>query len=43
MTTVGFIGSGNIGSALARLAVKAGHQVVRHAKRTVPNTHQGKE
>ncbi|WP_326953552.1 NADPH-dependent F420 reductase [Amycolatopsis sp. NBC_01286] len=28
MTTVGFIGSGNIGSAVARLAVDAGHQVV---------------
>ena len=28
MTTVGFIGSGQIGSAIARLAVEAGHQVV---------------
>ncbi|UOZ04073.1 NADPH-dependent F420 reductase [Amycolatopsis sp. WQ 127309] len=28
MTTVGFIGSGNIGSAVARLAIEAGHQVV---------------
>ncbi|WP_410622861.1 NADPH-dependent F420 reductase [Amycolatopsis sp. cmx-8-4] len=28
MTTVGFIGSGNIGRAVARLAVEAGHQVV---------------
>ncbi|MEE2042379.1 NAD(P)-binding domain-containing protein, partial [Nocardiopsis tropica] len=28
MTTVGFIGSGNIGGAIARLAVEAGHQVV---------------
>lgn len=28
MTTIGFIGSGNIGSALARLAVGAGHDVV---------------
>jgi predicted dinucleotide-binding enzyme len=28
MTTVGFIGSGNIGSTVARLAVQAGHQVV---------------
>lgn len=28
MTTVGFIGSGNIGSTLARLAVEAGHRVV---------------
>ena len=28
MTTVGFIGSGNIGGTVARLAVAAGHQVV---------------
>ncbi len=28
MTTIGFIGSGNIGSTLARLAVAAGHSVV---------------
>jgi len=28
MTTIGFIGSGNIGSTLARLAVDAGHDVV---------------
>jgi predicted dinucleotide-binding enzyme len=28
MTTVGIIGSGNIGSTVARLAVDAGHQVV---------------
>ena len=28
MTTVGFIGSGNIGSTVARLAVAAGYQVV---------------
>ncbi|WP_328454101.1 NADPH-dependent F420 reductase [Amycolatopsis sp. NBC_00438] len=28
MTTVGFIGSGNIGRAVARLAVEAGHHVV---------------
>jgi predicted dinucleotide-binding enzyme len=28
MTTVGFIGSGSIGSTIARLAVAAGHQVV---------------
>ncbi|MFG2455667.1 NAD(P)-binding domain-containing protein [Streptomyces sp. NPDC048523] len=28
MTTVGFIGSGHIGSTVARLAVEAGHQVV---------------
>ena len=28
MTTIGFIGSGNIGSTLARLALDAGHDVV---------------
>lgn len=28
MTTVGFIGSGHIGSTIARLAIDAGHQVV---------------
>ncbi|WP_345420819.1 NAD(P)-binding domain-containing protein [Pseudonocardia xishanensis] len=28
MTTVGFIGSGNIGTTIARFAVEAGHQVV---------------
>jgi 8-hydroxy-5-deazaflavin:NADPH oxidoreductase len=28
MTTIGFIGSGHIGSTLARLAVEGGHQVV---------------
>jgi 8-hydroxy-5-deazaflavin:NADPH oxidoreductase len=28
MTTVGFIGSGQIGSTIARLAIQAGHQVV---------------
>ncbi|BEL05344.1 hypothetical protein Q0Z83_035350 [Actinoplanes sichuanensis] len=28
MTTIGFIGSGNIGGTLARLAVGAGHDVV---------------
>ena len=28
MTTIGFIGSGHIGSTLARLAVDAGHDVV---------------
>jgi predicted dinucleotide-binding enzyme len=28
MSTIGFIGSGNIGSAVARLAVKAGYDVV---------------
>ena len=28
MTTVGFIGSGYVGSAIAQLAIQAGHQVV---------------
>jgi predicted dinucleotide-binding enzyme len=28
MTTVGFIGSGNIGSTIARLAIEAGHKAV---------------
>lgn len=28
MTTVGFIGSGNIGTTIAQLAIEAGHQVV---------------
>lgn len=28
MTTIGFIGSGNIGTAIARQALKAGHEVV---------------
>jgi predicted dinucleotide-binding enzyme len=28
MTTVGLIGSGSIGSTIARLAIAAGHQVV---------------
>jgi 8-hydroxy-5-deazaflavin:NADPH oxidoreductase len=28
MTTVGFVGSGQIGSTVARLAIEAGHQVV---------------
>jgi 8-hydroxy-5-deazaflavin:NADPH oxidoreductase len=28
MTTVGFIGSGQLGNAIARLAIEAGHQVV---------------
>ena len=28
MTTVGFIGSGNIGTTVARLAIPAGHHVV---------------
>jgi predicted dinucleotide-binding enzyme len=28
MTTVGFIGSGNIGGTIARLAIEAGHRVV---------------
>jgi predicted dinucleotide-binding enzyme len=41
MTTVGFIGSGNIGSTIARLAVEAGHQVVLSNSRgpeTLANT-----
>lgn len=33
MTTVGFIGSGYIGSTIARLAVEAGHQVVLNNSR----------
>ncbi len=33
MTTIGLIGSGNIGSAIARLAVKAGHDVVLSNRR----------
>lgn len=33
MTTIGFIGSGNIGSTLARLAVAAGHDVVLSNRR----------
>ena len=37
MTTVGFIGSGQIGSALARLAVESGHQVVLSNSRS-PDT-----
>ncbi|MGW0650845.1 NADPH-dependent F420 reductase [Streptomyces umbrinus] len=28
MTTIGFIGSGNVGSTLARLAIDAGHDVI---------------
>ena len=28
MTTVGIIGSGQIGTTIARLAIEAGHQVV---------------
>ncbi|MET0863198.1 MAG: NAD(P)-binding domain-containing protein, partial [Nakamurella sp.] len=28
MTTIGFIGSGNIGSTVARLAIAAGYDVV---------------
>jgi predicted dinucleotide-binding enzyme len=28
MTTLGFIGSGQIGGTIARLAIEAGHQVV---------------
>ncbi|WTD60472.1 NAD(P)-binding domain-containing protein [Micromonospora sp. NBC_01638] len=41
MTTVGFIGSGSIGSTIARLAVAAGHQVVLSNSRgpeTLANT-----
>jgi predicted dinucleotide-binding enzyme len=41
MTTVGFIGSGQIGSAIARLAIEAGHQVVLSNSRgpeTLANT-----
>jgi 8-hydroxy-5-deazaflavin:NADPH oxidoreductase len=41
MTTVGFIGSGSIGSTIARLAVEAGHQVVLSNSRgpeTLANT-----
>ena len=33
MSTIGFIGSGNIGSAVARLAVAAGHDVVLSNRR----------
>src|SRR3954464_14888657 len=33
MTTIGFIGSGHIGSTLARLAVDAGHDVVLSNRR----------
>jgi 8-hydroxy-5-deazaflavin:NADPH oxidoreductase len=33
MTVIGFIGSGNIGSTLARLAVDAGHEVVLSNRR----------
>lgn len=39
MTTIGFIGSGNIGSTLARLAVDAGHDVVLSNSRS-PETLQ---
>jgi predicted dinucleotide-binding enzyme len=28
MTTAGFIGSGQIGSTIARLAIEAGHRIV---------------
>jgi predicted dinucleotide-binding enzyme len=37
MITVGFIGSGNIGTTVARLAVEAGHQVVLSNSRS-PDT-----
>jgi predicted dinucleotide-binding enzyme len=40
MTTIGFIGSGNIGSTVARLAVTAGHNVVLSNSRG-PETLQG--
>jgi hypothetical protein len=40
MTTIGFIGSGNIGSTVARLAVAAGHSVVLSNSRG-PETLQG--
>ncbi|MEU8349058.1 NADPH-dependent F420 reductase [Streptomyces sp. NPDC048845] len=40
MTTIGFIGSGNLGSTLARLAVDAGHDVVLSNSRG-PQTLQG--
>ena len=33
MTTIGFIGSGNIGGTLARLAVAAGYEVVLSNRR----------
>lgn len=37
MTIVGFIGSGNIGTTVARLAVEAGHQVVLSNSRGLDN------
>ncbi|MFC6018023.1 NADPH-dependent F420 reductase [Plantactinospora solaniradicis] len=39
MTTIGFIGSGNIGSTLARLAVGAGHDVVLSNSRSPETLH----
>ncbi len=33
MTTIGFIGAGNIGSTVAKLAVDAGHDVVLSNRR----------
>jgi hypothetical protein len=43
MTTVGFIGSGQIGSAIARLAIAAGHQVMlsKHQAQPLPNRNPG--
>ena len=40
MTTIGFIGSGKIGSALARLAVNAGHDVVLSNSRGPETLHE---
>ncbi|TCM43763.1 NAD(P)-binding domain-containing protein [Kribbella sp. VKM Ac-2568] len=34
MTTVGFIGSGQLGSTIARLAIEAAHQVVLQLARS---------
>src|SRR4029078_4125311 len=42
MTTIGFIGAGKIGSQLARLAVKNGHEVVLSNSRG-PETLSGLE
>jgi 8-hydroxy-5-deazaflavin:NADPH oxidoreductase len=33
MTTAGFIGSGQLGGAIVRLAIEAGHQVVLSSSR----------
>ncbi|MEU4163130.1 NAD(P)-binding domain-containing protein [Actinoplanes sp. NPDC026670] len=40
MTTIGFLGSGNIGGALARLAVRAGHDVVLSNSRGPETLHE---